>query len=140
MTLFLQSVVFYFVLLTLLLACTGNLVPKAVDLGEYFKLPPSTYKDKVMPYIIALDVALVWVYLVLFTSSFLEGGLNGVPVLASTWGRGGGGVLNPSLGRSKPPSLTNPDPVYILQRFSTSTTQFNSNSIQFNLFPLDVHT
>lgn len=54
------SVVFYFVLLTLLLACTGNLVPRAVDLGEYFKLPPSTYKDKVMPYIIALDVALAF--------------------------------------------------------------------------------
>lgn len=57
--LFLQSIVFYFMLLSLLLACTANLVPRAVDLGKVFKLPSSPGKDKAMPYIIALDVALV---------------------------------------------------------------------------------
>jgi len=51
------SVVFYFILFTLLLACTANLVPRAVFLGDaYFNSPSS-------PDIIALDVALAFGFL-----------------------------------------------------------------------------
>jgi len=61
MLLFLQSVVVYFILLSLVLACTANLVPRAVDLGEYYSkwVPPGPRRDKEMQYVIALDVALV---------------------------------------------------------------------------------
>ena len=57
---FSQSVFFYFILFTLLLACTGNLVPSAVDWGKSLKaMTSSKKKEKIMPYVIALDVALV---------------------------------------------------------------------------------
>ena len=59
MFLFSQSVFFYFILFTLLLACTGNLVPRAVDWGKSLKAMTSSDKEKLMPYVIALDVALV---------------------------------------------------------------------------------
>ena len=50
-----QSLVFYFIMFALLLACTGNLVPRAVDLGKFQKIMPSTYR----PFVASLSVALV---------------------------------------------------------------------------------
>ena len=50
-----QSLVFYFIMFALLLACTGNLVPRAVDLGKLQKIMPSTYR----PFVASLSVALV---------------------------------------------------------------------------------
>ena len=50
-----QSLVFYFIMFSLLLACTGNLVPRAVDFGKLQKIMPSTYR----PFVVSLSVALV---------------------------------------------------------------------------------
>lgn len=50
-----QSVFFHFILFVLLLACTGNLVPKAVALGEQYR----KLSSKISQYIVALHVALV---------------------------------------------------------------------------------
>jgi len=59
------SVVVCFILFSLVLACTANLVPRAVDLGDKYLKKPSTSREKkaVMPYIIALDVALAFGFL-----------------------------------------------------------------------------
>ena len=51
----LQSLVFYFIMFALLLACTRNLVPRAVDVGKLQKIMPSTYR----PFVASLSVALV---------------------------------------------------------------------------------
>ena len=50
-----QSLVFYFIMFALLLACTRNLVPRAVDVGKLQKIMPSTYR----PFVASLSVALV---------------------------------------------------------------------------------
>ena len=50
-----QSLVFYFIMFSLLLACTGNLVPRAVDFGKHQKIISSTYR----PFVVSLSVALV---------------------------------------------------------------------------------
>nr|XP_058944055.1 uncharacterized protein LOC131772170 [Pocillopora verrucosa] len=56
---FALSLVFYFIMFALLLACTGNLVPRAVDLGKLQKIMPSTYR----PFVASLSVALVFGFL-----------------------------------------------------------------------------
>ena len=50
-----QSLVFYFIMFSLLLACTGNLVPRAVDFGKHQKIISRTYR----PFVVSLSVALV---------------------------------------------------------------------------------
>ena len=60
-----QSVVNYFILFALLLACTANLVPRAVDLGNAYKYFTDESKGRVIAVYIAL-VGILCLFVCLF--------------------------------------------------------------------------
>ena len=66
---YMQSLCFWFGLFALLLASTGNLVPRAVTLGAIVKELDNNVTSTTMQYVIALYVALV---LILLTYRFVS--------------------------------------------------------------------
>lgn len=64
--------IFYFIMFALLLACTGNLVSRDVELGELLKSSSGSVKKTIRKYVVSLSVALVCYLRVILLNSYFN--------------------------------------------------------------------